>query len=134
MRVGRSIAVLVTLCVGKTLEPMWGSREFFRFVIIVDVAVGVATFLSGVILYASTQHAPFLFSGTHGYAGLIGAYLVAAKQLLPEQQSKLFLVINVNTKDLPSFYVLAYLSFFLLFHSEVLRPRAAASSSRLHLP
>jgi hypothetical protein len=132
MLVGHRIAVLVTLYAGKILEPLWGSREFFRFVIIVDVAVGVATFVSGIVLYVLTRDMPFLFSGTHGYAGLIGAYLVAAKQLLPGQQTTLFFVLNVKTKDLPSMYVLVYLSFFLLFHSQVLSDlRAAASSQRL---
>ena len=65
---------------------------------------------------ASSQKLSFIYDPIHGYCGLTGAYLVAVKQLLPEQQTKLLGVSKAKTKDLAGLYVVAYLMFFLLFN------------------
>ena len=114
--VGVGVAVAVTLLVGKQLEPLWGSREMLRFILVVVLSTSAATFLTCIFLYAFSQHLAFLYDPVHGYCGLTGAYLVAVKQLLPEQQSKLCGVLKAKTKDLAGLYFVCYVAFFVLFN------------------
>lgn len=113
---GVVVACAVTLLVGKQLEPLWGSKEMLRFILVVTLSTSGATFFTCIFLYASSQKLSFIYDPIHGYCGLTGAYLVAVKQLLPEQQTKLLGVFKAKTKDLAGLYVVAYLMFFLLFN------------------
>eukprot|EP01052_Picozoa_sp_SAG31_P046415 SAG31_NODE_8869_length_1370_cov_2.208497_3_plen_179_part_00 len=80
--VGVVAGIAVTLIVGKILENLWGTRELLRFTLIVDAAMGAATCLTMVILYASSGgHVAFLFDYTCGHCGLIGAYLGSCQHL-----------------------------------------------------
>lgn len=113
---GAAVAIGVTLLVGKQLEPLWGSKEMLRFILVVTVSTSCATFFTCIFLYASSQNLAFIYDPVHGYCGLTGAYLVAVKQLLPEQQTKLCGVVKAKTKDLAGIYFVAYLMFFVLFN------------------
>ena len=107
----------VTLLVGKQLEPLWGSKELLRFILVVALAGGATTFLLCLFLYAGSAgylYEKFMNTPIHGHSGLTGAYLIAVKQLLPEQQNQLCGAIKVKSKDLAPLYVLAYTIFFLL--------------------
>ena len=114
--IGVAVACGVTLLVGKQLEPLWGSKEMLRFILVVTLSTSAATFLTCIFLYASSQQLHFIYDPIHGYSGLTGAYLVAVKQLLPEQQTKLCGVFKAKAKDLAGLYVVAYLMFFMLFN------------------
>ena len=39
---------------GRLLEPIWGTREFVNFVVVVQTCVGVAAFVTMYILYVAT--------------------------------------------------------------------------------
>jgi len=107
----------ITLLVGKQLEPLWGSKELLRFILVIAVGGATATFLASVLLYAATagyMYENLLNTPINGHCGLTGAYLVAVKQLLPQQQNQLCGGVTVKSKDLPSLYVLLYTTFFLL--------------------
>jgi membrane associated rhomboid family serine protease len=114
--IGVVVACGVTLLVGKQLEPLWGSKEMLRFILVVTVSTSAATFFTCIFLYASSQQLHFIYDPIHGYCGLTGAYLVAVKQLLPEQQTKLCGVLKAKTKDLAGLYVVAYMMFFVIFN------------------
>lgn len=80
--VGVVAGIAVTLLVGKILENLWGTRELLRFTLIVDAAMGAATCLTMVVLYASSGgHMAFLFDYSCGHCGMIGAYLGSCHHL-----------------------------------------------------
>ena len=45
----------MTLLVGKQLEPLWGSKEMLRFILVVTLSTSCATFFTCIFLYASSQ-------------------------------------------------------------------------------
>jgi len=49
------------LLFGKYLEPIWGSQEFLRFILIVNAITGLATFFALVALFALFENEALLY-------------------------------------------------------------------------
>jgi membrane associated rhomboid family serine protease len=114
---GAATACGVTLLMGKQLEPLWGSRELIRFILVVSITGGLATFFTSIFLFAVSagyMYEQFLDTPIFGYAGMIGGYLIAVKQLLPEQQNTVCGAVKVKSRDLAPIYVVLYTTFYLL--------------------
>jgi len=72
---------------GKYLEAIWGPKEFFKFIVIVNSLCGVGTFCVMVILYILSGDLGLWFdSRICGFSGAIAGFAVAMKQLIPEQE------------------------------------------------
>ncbi|KAJ8906463.1 hypothetical protein NDN08_002956 [Rhodosorus marinus] len=93
------------LVAGKWLEPAWGQRELIRFILIMNGTVGYTTFFlySGACLI--TQKPNICFALISGCIGLVTASTVALKQLIPENQIKLFRSYNIKAKHLTAIVV-----------------------------
>jgi len=113
-----SVAVLLF---GKYLEPIWSSKEFVRFILIVNTCCGVSTFIFMIFLYYFTGNLNLWFN-TYlcGFHGALGGFTVAIKQLIPDQQISIFSPsLQVRARHLPGIFLLTNVVFFLLrFPSE----------------
>jgi len=99
--------VVAVLLFGKLLEPIWGSREFLMFVILVNVASAVATFLSIIVVYMFTLSDSLLYKYYWcGFTGMAAAFTVAGKQLEPEKEINILNIINFKTKYIPPLLLL----------------------------
>lgn len=83
------------------LEPTWGSKEFLKFVTVINTTVGVSAFVIMMSLYFCTGSEYYLYGQLHGFHGVIGALFVALKQSIPEYEVKLFVCISLKVKYLP---------------------------------
>jgi len=81
-----TINVISVLLFGRYLEPIWGSKEYIRFVIIVNVFCGLGTFALMMVLTMISGSTTLWFSARYGFSGVISGYAVAMKQLVPEQE------------------------------------------------
>lgn len=54
------VNVLAVLFIGKTLEPIWGSKEFLKFIVLVNLFTGASTFATMIFLYFCTMNEDFL--------------------------------------------------------------------------
>ncbi|TPX56354.1 hypothetical protein PhCBS80983_g04590 [Powellomyces hirtus] len=101
------------LFAGKYFENQWGLRSFVKYVAIVNVGAYLGVFLATVLEYAATFDLAWLFdSEASGLAALLAGFLVSFKQAVPEHSIKVFNVVSVRAKHLPSVYLLLN---FILF-------------------
>ncbi|CAI5536120.1 unnamed protein product [Closterium sp. Naga37s-1] len=98
--------VVALLFLGRVLEPVWGSREFLRFVLIVSTLTTVCTFIAMVTAYYFTFQGYFLYEPISGFHGVVAGLLVGVKQLMPEQDITVAYVLKFRAKWLPSLFVL----------------------------
>jgi len=101
-------AILVLF--GKYLEPIWGSKEFLKFILIINLLIGASTFLVVIILYMIFRDENLLFKEIYGFSGILASFSVAMKQLMPENQ--LPMLCGLRIKHLPALSLL--FSIFLL--------------------
>ena len=92
------VDVLVVLFLGKIIEPIWGSKEFLKFIAVVNASIGFCTFVLMFILYVFTRSEDILYAQLGGFHGMVAAFLVAIKQLMPEQELTLFGVFKFRAK------------------------------------
>jgi len=79
----------------------------------VNTIAGAASFILMVILYAIIRNEYLLFnSNLCGFAGVIGGFTVAVKQLIPEQEIKIFFALSMRAKHLPGVTLLLGIAFF----------------------
>ncbi|KAI5064110.1 hypothetical protein GOP47_0020780 [Adiantum capillus-veneris] len=97
------VSVLGILFGGKVLEPIWGSREFFKFVVLVNFWTLVSTFLLSITLYFATREENYLYKPLSGFHGVLAGFLVSVKQLMPDQEVT---VLKLRAKWVPSIFVL----------------------------
>ncbi len=45
------VDIMAILFCGKYLEPIWGSKEFIRFLFVVNACCGISTFVWMIFLY-----------------------------------------------------------------------------------
>lgn len=55
-----AVSTVGLLFIGKLLEPIWGSREFFKFVFVVNFLTSVCVFITAIALYYITRQESFL--------------------------------------------------------------------------
>eukprot|EP01116_Phalansterium_solitarium_P022505 TRINITY_DN7456_c0_g1_i2.p1 TRINITY_DN7456_c0_g1~~TRINITY_DN7456_c0_g1_i2.p1 ORF type:complete len:242 (+),score=49.73 TRINITY_DN7456_c0_g1_i2:164-889(+) len=92
----------VVALVGKWLEPLWGSHEFLKFVVCVNAAAGLSTFLLLIVLFAVSRSEALWFDSVWcGFGAAVAGFAVAAKQLLPEHPLRLFGTVSLRAKYLP---------------------------------
>ena len=126
VRVQLVLGVAGILLLAKVLEPAWGSKEFIKFILLVDTAAGVATLSLLYVLYVcgvdpkgNLLCAPFLaplsacalaqraaedwavacrYTEVGGSEGIVAGCLVAVKQLMPENEVTLLGFIRFRAK------------------------------------
>jgi membrane associated rhomboid family serine protease len=101
-------AILVIF--GKYLEPIWGSKEFLKFILIINLLIGFSTFVVVIILYIIFRNEQLLFAEIYGFSGILASFSVAMKQLMPENQ--LPMLCGLRIKHLPALSLV--FSLFLL--------------------
>lgn len=77
---------------------MYGSKEFLKFLFIVDFSVCFCVFVVVYITYAVTVSGKLLYSEFCGFHGLVAAMLVAVKQVMPHHEAKLFGALKIRVK------------------------------------
>lgn len=101
------------LLIGKLLEPIWGSREFLKFIFVVNFLTSVCVFITAIALYYITTQENYLYMPLSGFHGVLSGFLVGIKQIIPDQELPL---LKIKAKWLPSLTVLLSIavSFFTL--------------------
>lgn len=91
---------------GKLLEPVWGSREFLKFIAAVNFSTSVSIFITAILLFYITGRDDFLYTPLSGFHGVLSGFLVGVKQIMPEQEITAFHVFKLQAKWLPSLMVM----------------------------
>ncbi|XP_047170746.1 rhomboid-like protein 19, partial [Vigna umbellata] len=104
---GVVINTLGLLFIGKLLEPIWGSREFFKFIFVVNLLTSICVFITAIALYYITRLETYLYMPLSGFHGVISGFLVGIKQIIPDQELPF---IKIKTKWLPSITLLLYIA------------------------
>lgn len=56
-----AVSIFSLLVVGRLLEPFWGSREFFKFIVFVNFFASANTFVLAIFLYIITRRESYLW-------------------------------------------------------------------------
>lgn len=99
------------LFMGKLLEPIWGSKEFLKFIFVVNFLTSICIFITAIALYYITRQESFLYTPLSGFHGVLLGFLVGIKQILPNQELS---VLKIKAKWMPSLVLLVSIaaSFF----------------------
>eukprot|EP00002_Diphylleia_rotans_P007452 TRINITY_DN169_c0_g1_i7.p1 TRINITY_DN169_c0_g1~~TRINITY_DN169_c0_g1_i7.p1 ORF type:complete len:228 (+),score=39.39 TRINITY_DN169_c0_g1_i7:79-762(+) len=100
--------------IGKLLEPIWGSKEFLRFIIVTNILSGASTLATYSLLYLFTGNSAFMECNANGFVGNIAALIIFFKQLMPEHSINLFFFFSVKAKNVPGVFLLLMLFFAFL--------------------
>lgn len=106
--------VIALLLFGKKLEPMWGSKEYMQFILLVNAVAGFSTFCFMVVAYSLLGLESLWFAPFSGFSGVIGGFMVALKQIAPEQELNLLPGVSLRAKHLPGLLLLVNFTFFFL--------------------
>ncbi|XP_077252930.1 rhomboid protein-like protein [Tasmannia lanceolata] len=111
---GVVISTIGLLVIGKLLEPIWGSREFLKFIFLVNLLTSLCIFVTAIVLYYITRQESFLYTPLSGFYGVLSGFLVGIKQIIPDQELSVFFVFKIKAKWMPSLVVLVSIaiSFF----------------------
>ncbi|KAL7582497.1 hypothetical protein Lser_V15G44341 [Lactuca serriola] len=91
------------LFIGKLLEPIWGSREFMKFIFIVNFLTSLCVFITTISLYYVTMQENYLYTPLSGFSGVLSGLLVGVKQIIPDQELS---PLKIKAKWLPSLMLL----------------------------
>ncbi|XP_021832785.1 rhomboid-like protein 19 [Prunus avium] len=100
---GVVVSILGLLFIGKLLEPVWGSREFLKFIFVVNFLTSICTFITAIALYYITMNENYLYLPLSGFHGVLSGFLVGIKQIIPDQELPL---LKIKSKWLPSLSLL----------------------------
>ncbi|XP_075502795.1 rhomboid-like protein 19 isoform X1 [Primulina tabacum] len=105
------ISTIGLLFLGKLLEPIWGSREFLKFIFAVNFLTSVCVFITAISLYYITREESYLYVPISGFQGVLSGLLVGIKQITPDQELSW---LKLKAKWLPSLALLVavVVSFF----------------------
>ncbi|KAF5729507.1 hypothetical protein HS088_TW21G01674 [Tripterygium wilfordii] len=95
-----SIGLLLT---GKLLEPVWGSKEFLKFIFVVNFLTSLCVFVTAIALYYITRQENYLYMPLSGFHGVLSGFLVGIKQIVPDQELS---ILRIKAKWLPSIMLL----------------------------
>ncbi|KAJ4747316.1 Transmembrane protein 115 [Rhynchospora pubera] len=98
--IGNSLGLL--FC-GKDIEPVWGRKELLKFIILVNFISSILAFVIAVALYYITGKESFLTTPLSGFHGVLAAFLVALKQLLPNLELPMCFFWKIKAKWMPLF-------------------------------
>ncbi|KAL6498254.1 Rhomboid-like protein 19 [Orobanche gracilis] len=110
---GVVISIICLLFIGKLLEPVWGPREFLKFIFVVNFLTCVCIFITAIALYYITSLETYLYKPLSGFHGVICGFLVGIKQIIPDQELPF---LKIKMKWLPSITLLCSvaMSFWIL--------------------
>ncbi|KAF6261762.1 eukaryotic integral membrane protein-domain-containing protein [Scenedesmus sp. NREL 46B-D3] len=97
------------LLLARVIEPVYGSTEFLKLILVVDFATSTATFCIAYIIFLSApdeRKGRTLYSEFSGFHGILAALLVAVKQIMPDQEVILAGFLRLKAVHFPSVYVL----------------------------
>eukprot|EP00249_Psilotum_nudum_P019205 c27141_g1_i1 orf=375-1331(+) len=114
------VSVLGLLFGGKLLEPIWGSREFLKFIVAVNFLTSLSTFIFMILLYYVSRQEDYLYIPLSGFHGILAGFLVAVKQIMPDQEVTASFVLKLRAKWLSSFLVLIAIVLGLLIKESIL--------------
>lgn len=103
---GVVISTIGLLFIGKLLEPIWGSKEFLKFIFVVNFLTSVCVFITAIALYYATTMESYLYMPISGFHGVLSGFLVGIKQIVPDQELSLFGIARIKAKWLPSLMIL----------------------------
>jgi len=107
--------IVLLLLSGKFLEPIWGSKEFLKFILVVNVVSGLFSFILMVLLYFMVRSEYLLYdTNLCGFGGVIAGFTVAVKQLIPDQEFSVFILFKLKAKHLPGLIILIGIASFAL--------------------
>ncbi|XP_073009791.1 rhomboid-like protein 19 [Typha latifolia] len=98
--IGSSLGLL--FC-GKDLEPVWGRREFLKFVILTNFLTSICAFSTAIALYYITRKESFLYTPLSGFHGVLAGLLVGLKQVLPNLELPMCFFWKIKAKWMPLF-------------------------------
>ncbi|XP_072982498.1 rhomboid-like protein 19 [Typha latifolia] len=112
---GVAISTIGLLFFGKLLEPLWGSKEFLKFIFFVNFLTSISVFATAISLYYITRRESYLYTPLSGFHGVLSGFLVGIKQIIPDQDFRLFFLLKIRAKWLPSLVILfsVAISFFV---------------------
>ncbi|KAI4385734.1 hypothetical protein MLD38_003729 [Melastoma candidum] len=100
---GVVISTVGLLLMGKMLEPVWSSREFLKFIFIVNFLTSLWVFVTAIILYYGTTKESYLYMPLSGFHGVLAGFLVGVKQIFSDQELPF---LKLKAKWLPSILLL----------------------------
>ncbi|URE16150.1 serine threonine-protein kinase [Musa troglodytarum] len=100
-----AISTVGLLLLGKWLEPLWGSKEFLKFIIVVNLLTSICVFVTAIALYYITRQESYLYTPFSGFHGVLSGFLVGIKQILPDQELSLF-ILKIKAKWMPTLVAL----------------------------
>ncbi|MBA0815480.1 hypothetical protein Gohar_000249 [Gossypium harknessii] len=108
---GLVVSTLGLLFMGKLLEPIWGSKEFLKFIFVINFLTSVCVFITAIALYGVTRQENYLYMPLSGFHGVLAGFLVGIKQMVPDQELPR---LKIKAKWLPSLMLLfsVAISFF----------------------
>ncbi|GAX76137.1 hypothetical protein CEUSTIGMA_g3580.t1 [Chlamydomonas eustigma] len=98
--------LLALILLARLVEPVYGSKEFLKFIFIVDLATCLSVFMSVYITYAATKYGDLLYIKFHGFHGIAAGLLVAVKQVMQDQEMTLFGSFKFSIRYLPTVVIL----------------------------
>ncbi|KAL1532193.1 Rhomboid-like protein 19 [Salvia divinorum] len=104
---GVVISIVGLLFVGRTLEPIWGSREFFKFIFVVNLLTSFCIFTAAISMYYFTMEEIYLYKPISGFQGILSGLLVGIKQIIPDQELSF---LKIKAKWLPSLVILVFVA------------------------
>lgn len=105
------------LVAGKYLESFWGTREFVKFVLLVNVAsaLGCVIWTVGSFVLRFSELPVILPDIPYGgFGGVISAFAVAGKQLVPEYETPIFGFIPARMRHMPLVLLFSNFAWHLL--------------------
>lgn len=82
--VGLTLSMSGLLFFGRLFEPIWGSKEFFKFILVVNLFSSVGTFIVAIALYYLIGNDGLLYTPIAGLHALLAGFCVAVKQNFPD--------------------------------------------------
>ncbi|KAJ0777161.1 putative Rhomboid-like superfamily protein [Helianthus annuus] len=93
------ISTIGLLFIGRLLEPIWGSREFLKFIFVVNFFTNVCVFITVIFVYYITMEEIYIYMPLSGFCGALLGLLVGVKEIIPDQELSL-LQIKVKVSNI----------------------------------
>jgi membrane associated rhomboid family serine protease len=98
--------LLALILLARLVEPVYGSKEFLKFIFVVDFTTCLSVFVCVYITYAATAYGDLLYIKFHGFHGIAAGLLVAVKQVMQDQDVTIFGSLKFSIRYLPMVVIL----------------------------
>ncbi|PNW70127.1 hypothetical protein CHLRE_17g706850v5 [Chlamydomonas reinhardtii] len=100
------LEVVAVLLLTRLVEPVYGSKEFLKFLFVVDVSINLCVLIGVYIIFAvGKDTGDILYNKFAGFHGILAGLVVAVKQVMPEHEAKLFGFVKLTFKYLPLLFI-----------------------------